>query len=284
MLSQEYRVTDSCTVLGLARSSYYHRAEAKDERALGKAIREVAGKFPTYGSRRIKAQLEREPYRMVVGRHLVRRLMREMDLLGKPKRRKCGTTDSQHGYRRYHNLLKGKKVTRPNQVWVVDITYLRLRAEDVYLSILMDVYTRSVRAWNLSWSLEQELALLPLKQALRRYPAPDIHHSDQGTQYAAHSYVKLLQDAGTQISMARVGKPSENGYAERMIRTIKEEEVYLNEYRNMAEAKQEIGHFIDVVYQHKRVHSALDYMTPAEYEKKWYQNPPSHSRFLCPVY
>ena len=277
-------MTDCCAVMGLARSSYYDRVKPRDEQGLRRAIEEIAGKFPTYGSRRVKAQLEREPYCVVVGRHLVRRLMGEMNLLVKAKRHKRSTTNSRHGYRRHHNLMKDRKVTRPDQVWVADITYVRLGAENVYLSILMDVYTRSVRAWNLSWSLGQELALLPLKQALRRYPAPDIHHSDQGTQYAAHSYVKLLQDAGTQISMARVGKPSENGYAERLIRTIKEEEVYLNEYRNMAEAKQEIGHFIDVVYQHKRVHSALDYMTPAEYEAKWYQNPPSHSRFLCPVY
>ena len=247
------------------------------------AIEEIATKFPTYGSRRIKAQMERDPYRMVVGRHLVRRLMREMNLLVKARRHKRGTTDSRHGYRRYENLMKGRTVTQPDQVWVADITYVRLGAEDVYLSVLMDVYTRSVRAWNLSWSLGQELALLPLRQALRRYPAPEIHHSDQGTQYAAKPYVQLLRNAGTKISMAAVGAPSENGYAERVIRTIKEEEVYLNDYRNMADAKQQIGHFIDVVYQHKRVHSALNYMTPAEFEAGCYQNPPSNPAFSCPI-
>ena len=283
MLSREYRVRDSCAVLGLSRSSYYHRAAARDELAQRKAIKEIAGKFPTYGSRRIKAQLERDPYRMVLGRHLVRQLMREMNLLLKAKRHKRSTTDSRHGNRRYHNLMKDRKVTRPDQVWVADITYVRLGAEYVYLSILMDVYTRSVRAWNLSWSLGQELALLPLQHALQRFPAPDIHHSDQGTQYAAKSYVQLLQNAGTQISMAAVGKPSENGYAERVIRTIKEEEVYLSDYRNMADAQQQIGHFIDVVYQHKRIHSALDYMTPAEFEAGCNQNPPSNSAFSCPV-
>ena len=268
-------MTDCCAVLGLARSSYYRADMPRDDVALRTAIKEIAGERPRYGSRRIKAQLEREPYRMVVGRHLVRRLLREMNLLVKARRHKRCTTHSRHGYRRYQNLTRALQVTRPNQVWVADITYLRLRTEEVYLSILMDVYTRSMRAWNLSRSLGQELALLPLKQALRHYPAPEIHHSDQGTQYAAKAYVQLLRDAGTQISMAAIGKPSENGFAERVIRTIKEEEVYLSEYSNMADAKQQIGHFINVVYQHKRIHSALDYMTPAEFEAGWHKCPPS---------
>ncbi len=274
MLSQEYSITDSCAVLDLARSSYYDRGKPREEGGLRNAIAKIAAQFPTYGSRRIKAQLERRPYFMTVGRHQVRCLMREMNLIVKPKRRKISTTDSKHGHRRFRNLLKEVTITRPNQVWVADITYLRLRSEEVYLSILMDAYTRMVRAWNLSWSLGQELALLPLKRALRTFSAPDIHHSDQGTQYAANAYVKILQEAGTQISMAHVGKPSENGYAERVIRTIKEEEVYLSDYQNMAQARQEIGHFIDVVYQHDRIHSALDYMTPAEFEARWYQHPP----------
>ena len=277
-------MTDCCAVLGLARSSYYHAGRRRDEAALRKAIEKIAGKFPTYGSRRIKAQLEREPYWMVVSRNVVRRLMQEMNLLGKRKRRKTGTTDSRHGQRRYPNLVKDLEAARPDQVWVADITYVRLRSDDVYLAIVMDQYTRAIRGWNLSWSLGQELALVALKQALLHYKSPEIHHSDQGTQYAANSYVKLLQDAGTQISMAAVGEPSENGYAERVIRTIKEEEVYLNEYQNMAEAKDQIGHFIDVVYRHKRIHSALDYKTPAEFEEQWYQNTPSESRFLCPVF
>lgn len=274
-LSREYRVTDCCAVMGLARSSYYHRAKQKDERELRKAIAEIAGRFPTYGSRRIKAQLGREPYCMTVSRKLVKRLMREMNLLVRSKRRQQVTTDSNHGHRRYRNLIKGLEVTRPDQVWVADITYVRLPSEDIYLSILMDVRTRAIRAWNLSWSLGQELTLMPLKSALHHYPAPEIHHSDQGTQYAASPYVKLLRKAGTQISMAAVGQPSQNGYAERVIRTIKEEEVYLSDYQNMAQARQEIGHFIDVVYQHKRIHSALGYLTPAEFEAGWRdENPP----------
>ena len=283
MLSQVYPATDCCAVLGLARSSYYAKAKPRDERALRRAIEEIAGKFPTYGSRRITAQLARKPYRMVVGRHRVRQLMREMNLLVNRKRRRVSTTDSRHGLRRFPNLVKGVKASRPDQTWVADITYVRLPSDDVYLAIVMDQYSRAIRGWNLSWSLGQELTLLPLQQALQGYPAPDIHHSDQGAQYAAKSYVQLLQDGGTQISMSAVGKPGENGYAERVIRTIKEEEVYLSDYRNMADAKQQIGHFIDVVYSQKRIHSALDYMTPAEFEADWNKCPLKNSALLCPV-
>ena len=262
-------MSDCCAVLRLARSSYYHRGKRQDAGALREAIADVAGRHTTYGSRRIKAQLEREPYRMVAGRHQVRQLMREMNLLVNPKRRQIKTTDSRHGLRRFPNLVRGVKASRPNQIWVADFTYLRLPWGDVYLAILMDQYSRAIRAWHLSWSLGQELVLTPLKQALQQYPAPEIHHSDQGTQYAAKAHVKLLRDAGTQVSMAAVGKPSKNGYAERLIRTIKEEEVYLSDYCNMADARQQLGHFIDVVYMHERIHSALGNQTPAEVEAAW---------------
>ena len=276
-LSGEYRVTDCCAVLGLARSSYYHRARASDEDELREAILDIAGRRPRYGSRKIKKQLERAPYRIVVGRHRVRQLMREMNLLVNPKQRRVKTTDSRHGLRRFPNLVRGVKASRPNQIWVADITYIRLRSEDVFLAIIMDQYSRSIRGHHLSRSLGQELVLLPLEQALQCYPAPEIHHSDQGTQYAAKAYVKRLQAAGTQISMAAVGKPSENGYAERLIRTIKEEEVYLSDYKNMADARQQIGHFIDVEYQYNRIHSGLNFQTPAEVEAGWQHNPPSTS-------
>ena len=273
-LSREYTVRDCCAVLELARSSYYHRGKQQDSAALREAIADIAGRHPTYGSRRVKAQLERAPYRIMVGRHQVRRLMREMDLLVERKRRRRSTTASQHGLHRFPNLVKGVRARRPDQIWVADITYVRLPSDDVYLAILMDQFSRSIRGWNLSWSLGQELALIPLRHALHHYPAPEIHHSDQGRQYAAKAYVKLLHDAGAQISMAAIGKPSENGYAERLIRTIKEEEVYLSDYKNMADARQQIGHFIDVVYRHKRIHSALGYMTPAEREAAWNACPP----------
>jgi transposase InsO family protein len=157
---------------------------------------------------------------------------------------------------------------RPEQVWVADITYIRLRDEFVYLAVLMDVCTRTIRGWHLSRSLEQALTLTALQRALQQH-RPEMHHSDQGVQYAATDYVALLQQRQVQISMAAVGKAWENGYAERLMRTLKEEEVDLSEYHDYADAYQQLGHFLDEVYQPKRIHSALGDLTPAEFESQW---------------
>ena len=273
-LSHEHPVSVSCAVLGLPRSSYYHQAKLRDQKRLREAIEEIAGRYPTYGSRRIAAHLKVAPYRMSVGRHLVRKLTREMDLAIERKGQKGNGTDSRHGYRRYPNLVKGARALRPNQIWVADISYLRLRWDFIYLAIVMDVFTRAVRGWHLSWSSGQDLTRAALGKALQHHPAPGIHHSDQGAQYAAKGYVALLRAAGTQISMAAAGQPSENGYAERLIRTIKEEEVYLSDYQCMQDARQQLGHFIDVVYHQERLHSALGYQTPAEFEEEWNKCPP----------
>ena len=227
-----------------------------------------------YGSRRISAQLRRSPYELVVSRKRAQRVMRARNLLAKPRQSKTKTTDSRHGYRRYPNLVKSLQITRPNQVWVADITYLRLPGGYAYLAILMDVYTRNIRGWHLKRSSGQELTLEALNQALHSHPAPKIHHSDQGVQYAGRRYLAQLQRHDVQISMAAVGEPSQNGYAERVIRTIKEEEVYRADYETFSQAWHEIGHFIDVVYPHQRIHSALDYLTPAEFEAKWNKCPP----------
>ena len=277
-LGEDYPVSTSCAVLGLPRSSYYHQAKPRDEQSLREAIVAVAGRKPTYGSRRVTVALNRSSSTARVGRHSVRRLMREMDLAIKPRRGRGYGTDSGHAHRRYPNLMKGIKPQRPNQIWVADITYLRVRSDVVYLAVIMDVFTRSVRGWHLSWRATQDLTLTALHKALKHHPAPEIHHSDQGSQYAAKAYVKLLRDNGTQISMAASGKPSENGYAERLIRTIKEEEVNLSDYQSMAEAREQLGYFIEVVYNQQRPHSSLDYQTPAEYEVTWLQrNSPQNS-------
>ncbi len=268
MLRTEYPVKIICETLGLARSTFYRTSQKADERTIQAAIERLAGQYPTYGSRRISAQLRREPDRQVVNRKRVQRLMRQMGLSGKPKRRVARTTDSRHGYPRYPNLVKDLAIVEPDQVWVADITYVRLRDDEIYLAILMDVFTRSLRGWHLSRSLGQELPLTALNKALR-HAKPKIHHSDQGGQYAAHAYIRRLRKVKAQISMAAVGKATENGYAERVIRTIKEEEIYLSDYQSLADAMPQIGHFIDVVYQHKRIHSALGYLTPAEFEAHW---------------
>lgn len=249
----------------LPRSSYYYRATQVQEDELESAIEEVAGQFPTYGTRRVTHQLRRPPYQIHINRKRVQRIMAHKKLLRPVKRSRKRTTDSQHPYRRYPNRVKDLKITFPDQVWVSDVTYIRLRNEFVYLAIIMDVFTRALRGWSLSRTLDQELTLTALRAALNG-ACPSMHHSDQGVQYAAHAYIDLLKLQHIQISMAAVGKAEENGYAERVIRTIKEEEVDLSEYLDFAEAAHQIGHFIEDVYMTKRIHSSLGYLTPAEFE------------------
>jgi transposase InsO family protein len=266
-----YPVTGLCRILGLPRSSYYFQPIAKDESKLRAAIEAVAGKFPTYGSRRVTKQLGRSPYHLIVNRKRIQRLMRQMGLQRPVKRRKYRTTDSRHGFRPYPNLVDDLEVVYPDQVWVSDITYIRLASEFIFLAVIMDVFTRSIRGWNLSRSLGQYLTLTTLERALADR-VPVIHHSDQGVQYAATAYIDLLKQYHVQISMASQGAPEENPYAERLIRTIKEEEVELAEYQDFADALMQIGHFIDDVYQKKRIHSALGYLTPAEFESAYWMS------------
>ena len=259
----------------MSRSSYYRKPVERDgAHRIESAIARVAGEHPGYGSRRVSAQLRRPPYKLVVNRKRAQRVMRQRGLLSKPRRTKVSTRGGQDGLPRFPNLVKGLTVTRPNQVWVADITYIPLQSEYAHLSLLMDVYTRNIRGWQLSAALGQELTLASLTKALQHHTAPEIHHSDQGAQYVGSWYVGCLQQHDVRISMSAAGKPNENGYAERVIRTIKEEEVYLNEYRNIDEARREIGHFIDVFYTHERIHSALNNTPPAEFEATWNTCPP----------
>src|SRR5438552_2228704 len=201
----------------------------------------------------------------------VARMMRDLGLQAqrKPKPRTT-TTDSRHAFPRYPNLVEQLEIVRPEQVWVSDITSIGLREEFVYLAVLMDVFTRCIRGWHLGRSLDQSLTLRALERALAQY-TPEIHHSDQGVQYAATSYTARLQATGVQISMAEVGAAWQNGYAERLMRTIKEEEVSLSEYEDYADAMRQIGRFLDEVYMYKRIHSSLGYLTPAEFESQWRQ-------------
>jgi putative transposase len=260
-----YVVRQACDLLNLPPSSYYyHRQTAKDQR-LEADLKIVAGQHPTYGTRRLTHQLRRKPYGYRVNRKRIQRLTRRFDLLRPVKRQKMRTTDSQHPYPRYENLVKNLVVVCPDQVWVSDITYIRLKNDFVYLAIVLDVFTRAVRGWCLSRSIDQQLTLDALQMALQEH-TPQIHHSDQGLQYASYAYVDLLQSRNAQISMAAVGKAEENGYAERFMRTIKEEEVDLSEYRDFADAYHQIGIFIQDVYMTKRIHSSLGYLTPSEFE------------------
>jgi putative transposase len=230
-------------------------------------IQTIAGEHPTYGYRRITAELKRRGE--TVNHKRVLRLMAELGIVGnRPKKRKR-TTNSNHSFPRYPNRMTHLTVTQPDQVWVGDITYIRLGQEFVYLAVLMDVFTRSIRGWHLARSMDQSLTITALEKAFQQ-GTPQIHHSDQGVQYAAHDYVALLQAQGVEISMAEVGQAWQNGYAERLMRTIKEEEVDLSEYRNFTEAYQQIEQFLEDVYMKKRIHSSLGYLTPDEYERKWH--------------
>jgi putative transposase len=266
-LAQEYPITVVCRVFTISRSSlYYKPVEPKPNDEVKAQIAQLAAEHSTYGYRRITAMLHRQGCK--VNNKRVRRLMGELGFAGTCPKKRCRTTHSNHLLPRYPNQVEGLEVERPDQLWVGDITYVKLGCEFVYLAVLMDVFTRSIRGWQLARSMEVELTLVALKRALAR-GRPEIHHSDQGVQYAAKEYTRILEEQGIAISMAEVGEAWQNGYAERLMRTIKEEEVELSEYRNFEEAYQEIGRFLDEVYTKKRIHSSLGYLTPMEFENQW---------------
>jgi transposase InsO family protein len=263
-----YPVELACELLELARSSYYYQPRRTAEPQLEAHIAEVLGQFPTYGTRRVTHQLRRSPYGKHVNRKHVQRVMRQKGWLRTQKRTKQRTTNSEHPYPRYPNLVKDLLIIFPDQVWVSDTTYIRLGVEFVFLAVILDVFTRMIRGWGLSRSLDQQLSLAVLRMALVER-TPHIHHSDQGSEYAAYAYIDLLKERSVQISMAATGQAEENGYAERFMRTVKEEEVDLSEYRDFADAQIQIGQFIQDVYNTKRIHSSLGYLTPLEFQAEY---------------
>ena len=265
-LRTTYPVELLCRVLNYSRSSYYYRRQPRDEASVHARLRETQGRWPTYGYRRVTAQLQRDG--LAISQNRVRRLRKLLHLQAKSKAKKRRTTNSQHVFPRYPNVVQDLTITHPEQVWVCDITWIHLHHEDVYLAVIMDVYTRGIRGWHLSRGLDQTLTLTALRRALRER-VPEIHHSDQGVQYAATAYTDLLNAHHVLISMADVGAAWQNGFAERLMRTIKEEEVDLSDYDDYHDAYQQLGHFLDEVYMHKRIHSALGYLTPAEFESQW---------------
>lgn len=268
MADQSCSVKIACDCMGISCSTYYYRSHRLEEGQLGADVETVARQYPKYGTRRVTHQLRRAPYHYRINRKRIRRLMRQKRLLRPVKRAKYRTTDSTHPYPRYPNLVTDLEIIRPEQVWVCDITYVRLGQGFVFLAIVLDVFTRAIRGWNLSHSLDVDLTLVALRRALSLC-IPEIHHSDQGIQYASQAYTEVLRPLGIQISMATQGKPEENGYAERLMRTIKEEEVDLSDYQDYHDAYQQIGRFIEDVYMTKRIHSALGYLNPAEFEAAW---------------
>jgi putative transposase len=259
-----------CQMLGLNRAGYYRWQSPMEppslETELHDALQVIALEFPAYGYRRITAALQRNGFE--VNHKRVLRLMREDNLLCLRKKSFRITTDSNHNYYTYPNLARDTTLCRINQLWVADITYIRLRNEFVYLAVVLDAFSRRAIGWALRRTLEAELTLSALRMALdHRQPAPGlIHHSDRGVQYACGAYTDMLRQNGILISMSRKGNPYDNAQAESFIKTLKYEEVYRTEYRSMEDASTCISEFLERVYNQKRLHSALGYLPPAEFE------------------
>ncbi len=232
------------------------------------AIQKIAVAMPAYGYRRITAQLRRCDWK--VNRKRVLRLMREDNLLCLRRRAFVRTTDSDHKLPVYPNLAKDVKVNSLNQLWVADITYIRLMCEFVYLAVILDAFSRRVIGWALGRTLEADLTVKALKKAIGRGRIEPglVHHSDRGIQYASKVYTEMLSAHGIRISMSRRGNPYDNAKAESFMKTLKYEEVYRAEYRDFRDARRQIGRFIESVYNRKRLHSALGYLPPAEFERQ----------------
>ena len=273
-ISSEVSIQHLCGLAGVSRCGYYRHLQRKNNAQqpdqVRNEIRQICGEYSSYGYRRVSQELYRRGSR--VNHKRVLALMRKEKLLCRPKRRWVRTTDSSHGYRVYSNLAKTMILTEPNQLWVADITYIRLVRGFAYLAVILDAFSRRALGWSLSSRIDTKLSLAALTMALenRTVTSELVHHSDQGVQYASSEYVALLLSKNITISMSRRGNPYDNALAESFMKTLKTEEVYLNEYNTIFEARLNIEHFIDHVYNQKRLHSSLGYRPPVEFEAIWF--------------
>jgi len=263
-------VRQACALAGAGRTWYYTRPRADEVTArdtdLRDAIERIVLAFPGYGYRRVTKTLQRAG--VVVNHKRVLRVMQEDSLLCQLERRWVTTTDSGHGLRTYPNLIRGMQATGPNQIWQADITYIRLPTTFVYLASVLDAWSRKIVGWQLSRTIDTSLALTALTIALtHRTPAPGlIHHSDRGVQYASHAYTDRLTAAGAQISMSALGNPYDNAKAESFFKTLKREEVNLQNYETFDDALMNLRQFIEDTYNARRLHSQIGYVPPIEFE------------------
>lgn len=263
-LKQDYPIQAICQALELPVSSAYYVSSKRDDTELLAAAEAVLLRFPFYGYRKLSKALQRRGF--AIGEQVARRLLRQLGMSRSVGQVGVQTTDSRHSHPRYPNRIRGLTVKAADQVWVGDITYIRLGQRFLYLAVILDAYTRAIRGWALGRSLAHDLTLKALDRALATGHCPFIFHSDQGSQYAAWLHTDRLLAHGIHISMSDKGCPQQNGVAERFMRTLKQEHVDYSDYQDFDDAQRQLQHWIEVIYMTERLHQALDYLTPAEFE------------------